>query len=701
MKKILLLLTCVLAINFTYGQYHYIPYTNIGKNPNSLNTDGENPAALLTGWSSIWAGPASSSVAYSANQSIPFSFDFNGSAVTSFKACNAGFITFNTASSKKPSSFGSLTLPNNNIPSSSVCVLGVKPITNATYQSQIVTKTFGTAPNRQFWIQYNFFSEANITSGWTYWSIVLEETTNYIYIVDMKTLCVTTSGTICTSNVKMSAGVQVDSVSAFTVANSPNLGAVNITQNLFDATDNSYYKFKPGAKLTNNAEGFASTLPDYMAMTQAPFSLSGVFKNVGSATISSCDINYSVDNGAVVTASAGTISINPNGTAKVTHPTTWAGGSIGNHKITMWLSNINGNPDDEGIDDSITKIVNVVEDFVVRKPLHEVFTSSTCGPCRPGNINLDENILPQYPADDNTVIKYQMYFPGSGDPYYTNECQTRATLYGVNAIPNMQVDGGWNGNANSYSTTLYNQFKSKPSFIKIDASHIINFKRVEVNVTVTPLMNFNNTNLRVFVAVLEKKTTKNVKTNGETEFTHVMKKMLPNANGTVLGTVTKNVDKVFPQMTYNVPGDYRLPPSGQSSIINVNTENSIEELTDCEVVVFVQDIVTKEIYQSTWSSGTVLAVDDIANSGKASISVFPSPSTGGETTVKFSLNNNPSDVKINVYNTLGQVVETINSSELVAGSNTISFNTENYAKGVYTIKIEGANFSATEKFIIQ
>lgn len=105
-----------------------------------------------------------------------------------------------------------------------------------------MTKTFGTAPNRQHWIWFNFFKDANISDGWTYWGVVLEETTNKIYIVDMKTLCVT-SGQLCNNNVKISAGIQVDGATATSVAGSPNLGALQITSNIFDASDNSYYEF--------------------------------------------------------------------------------------------------------------------------------------------------------------------------------------------------------------------------------------------------------------------------------------------------------------------------------------------------------------------------------------------------------------------------------------------------------------------------
>ena len=48
------------------------------------------------------------------------------------------------------------------------------------------------------------------------------------------------------------------------------------------------------------------------------------------------------------------------------------------------------------------------------KPLYEEFTSSTCGPCAFANAILDPLLM----ANEGThsLIKYQMNWPGSGDP---------------------------------------------------------------------------------------------------------------------------------------------------------------------------------------------------------------------------------------------------------------------------------------------
>ena len=128
-------------------------------------------------------------------------------------------------------------------------------------------------------------------------------------------------------------------------------------------------------------------------------------------------------------------------------------------------------------------------------------------------------------------------------------------------------------------------------------------------------------------------------------------------------------------------------------------ENSIEELQDCEVVVFVQDLSTKEVYQAANSVGTVLSVDD-KNVEASGISVFPNPSKGEMTQVAFNLSA-ANQVTVSVFNALGQLVETINTTDLEAGKHVLSFNTADYNSGIYTVKVQGNGFSAAEKFIVE
>ncbi|MFT6324238.1 MAG: hypothetical protein ACJAWO_001800 [Halieaceae bacterium] len=79
MKKILTILTVLLiSAGSASAQYYMLPFINAGQNPGGLNTDDENPGT--TGSTDVLT---SGSLDWSAAQTIPFSFDFNGNTYNS------------------------------------------------------------------------------------------------------------------------------------------------------------------------------------------------------------------------------------------------------------------------------------------------------------------------------------------------------------------------------------------------------------------------------------------------------------------------------------------------------------------------------------------------------------------------------------------------------------------------------------------
>ncbi|NCZ95507.1 MAG: hypothetical protein EBZ16_08300 [Flavobacteriia bacterium] len=166
------------------AQYYYLPSTTNG-NPGGLNADSEYPVGggLSTTWTSI-SSPGASTPQWSSINAVPFAFNFNGSAVTHYKVSTSGVLTFDTAATTPPP-YTKAALPNANIPDKSVCIWGLAgPGAN----DIIVKKTFGTAPNRQHWVFFASY-DAYGSSCWTYWSIVMEETSNKIYVVDQRNSC--------------------------------------------------------------------------------------------------------------------------------------------------------------------------------------------------------------------------------------------------------------------------------------------------------------------------------------------------------------------------------------------------------------------------------------------------------------------------------------------------------------------------------
>ena len=64
------------------------------------------------------------------------------------------------------------------IPNNSIVIWGIEGTGSS---DEIVTKTFGTSGSQQHWV---FFSSYTGGGSWSYWSIVLEEGSDKIYIVD-------------------------------------------------------------------------------------------------------------------------------------------------------------------------------------------------------------------------------------------------------------------------------------------------------------------------------------------------------------------------------------------------------------------------------------------------------------------------------------------------------------------------------------
>lgn len=69
------------------------------------------------------------------------------------------------------------------------------------------------------------------------------------------------------------------------------------------------------------------------------------------------------------------------------------------------------------------------------------------------------------------------------------------------------------------------------------------------------------------------------------------------------------------------------------------------------------------------------------------------------TTIEFSIPKTQK-VKLEIFNILGQKVETLISKNLKAGIHTAQFNASNYASGVYFYRIETDNFEQTKKLIL-
>ena len=323
---------------------------------------------------------------------------------------------------------------------------------------------------------------------------------------------------------------------------------------------------------------------------------------------------------------------------------------------------------------------------VTRQTLIEVFTSSTCGPCAPGNANMENNVIPN--ISNYTVIKYQQDFPGNGDPYRTPEAVNRRYYYGINSIPRLEIDGQWDGNAQLLTPSIFNSYQAMPAYMTIDiTSATYTSDTVHVSGTITPLINYGTGTYRYHVLVTEKETTGNIASNGETEFLNVMMNMEPTQAGNAVASLNENVPVLFSKsiaLPYTAPNSYQCC--------------HVEEMSDLRVVVFVQNNVDKKILQSAWTDVLLLGVGEIDAEGSGIAAVYPNP-VNNLATVKFQLAKN-ADVDITVTNLMGQVVYKKELGNLSTGISRHSLNTEAFADGIYNVTLTAGDKLFTHKFVV-
>ena len=310
-------------------------------------------------------------------------------------------------------------------------------------------------------------------------------------------------------------------------------------------------------------------------------------KNLGTNAIESFEASYQVEGGETVTQTFETnlASYESEQFTFDTKVTLFPG----EYTINLNINKVNNGDDQDMNNNAATKDVIVGYGIAERIPMIEHFSSSTCYPCVFVNTAMEE--LTAANPGKYTYTKYPMNGPGTGDPYYTAECGTRRTYYNVNSVPTIFLDGG-TSEAPVTQLALDRRLNEK-SFVNIQGAF-----QVEGN-TITlaaDFMAYNDIyNAKAYVAVNEKTTTGNTGSNGETEFHHIMIKMLSSAQGQAMSINAGEVQHV----------EYTLDLSG----------THVEDMNDLEVAMWLQNQSTKEIYNSKFAmeyTEHLYAVEDLS-----------------------------------------------------------------------------------------
>ena len=248
----------------------------------------------------------------------------------------------------------------------------------------------------------------------------------------------------------------------------------------------------------------------------------------------------------------------------------------GTYNIPINIIDVNGTVDDDTNNNGMDKTFNVSAGIAQRIPMIEHFSSSTCPPCV--NVNYAMANLTAANPGKYTYTKYPCYWPGSGDPYCNDDVRTRVSFYACNAAPQTFLDGIDQG-FTSVTQGALDEHYATPAFA--DVRGAFNVEGNTINVIADFMSYFNMSGVNAYISINEKTTTGNVGTNGETEFHHILMKMLEDGNGNPL--------------ELNI-GEYkRFEYSFDMS------STFVEEMNDLEVSLWIQDPVSREIFNSRFA----------------------------------------------------------------------------------------------------
>ena len=237
---------------------------------------------------------------------------------------------------------------------------------------------------------------------------------------------------------------------------------------------------------------------------------------------------------------------------------------------------------------------------VTRRVLHEVFSGSNCGPCGPAAENMTAALSGQ--NDTYSLLKYQI----GSDPYITPEAVARRMLYlpgeSNYSIPWVVADGRNEFHPNemedgeAYGSDDFAVLAADPAYLAIEVAAVTSEQTMDIDITLWPTQDISGEDLRLFVAIKENTTENNVGSNGQTEFKAVLKKFVPDEEGSALDDLIAG-DPSTHSFTYTFAGEYDAETSINEPVDHA-TAHTVEDFTDLDVVVWVQDMATWEVFNS-------------------------------------------------------------------------------------------------------
>ena len=323
-----------------------------------------------------------------------------------------------------------------------------------------------------------------------------------------------------------------------------------------------------------------------------------------------------------------------------------------------------------GYSSSLTQNVEILGGVETELVVIEAFTRNvSCDPCayltEATNMMLNEEM-------DVAVIEYH----SSSDDYYQSFYGSRLSIYAGTQFPLTYFNGqlelvGYYDNGqeqNDVYDLRYAIQKDKKSVYTIDSwvepiSSSPNYFYT-LHIDVEEIFDYDQDNLKLFVVLTESNIPDVWSTLTEVDF--VARKMLPDENGIAL--------------------DFSIETSF-SDEVSIEVDPTLYDVDNCELIVFVQNTETGQIFQAKKHELSSFVINDIFN--HSNIDIYPS--------IVFDMLYVEADNIINcieVYNIKGQIVK-----KFVSNTKIIKLNLANLESGIYFVKTEIGDETTISKII--
>lgn len=358
---------------------------------------------------------------------------------------------------------------------------------------------------------------------------------------------------------------------------------------------------------------------------------------------------------------------------------------LGTYVLRVWADSVNGKA---VVSDTLEKRLDVSSiPLFERNTLLEVFSSSTCGGCPYANRFIKKASDAVYASGQAlklSMIKYQMDFPGPNDPCVVADGLQRGDYYGVTSVPSVFLNGvsfktSWENFPDRLPLLIDQESVRKTPFgIEAEMIRVGNSFRVEVEVSHATAYD----GAVLYVVFTEDSLHHEPQGNGETDFFHVARKILPQVEGEELALESSGKE----HFTFSYAFDGTDPEIFSS-------------LDGLSAVVLIQDSKSREVLQSVTLPAIGIAGNEReGKSAAAEVEVCPNPCRD-HCLLAVSLFR-PSRVGVEICDLQGKRIWKMLRQYWPAGCHSVDIPVEDWKRGVYLVRIGVGETFITEKIVI-